>query len=66
MLGKIGATGVRCCLKSIGKCETDSHERTKCAALPEDTPFFILLYYGPNKGYANMVLAAGKLRHVAD
>ena len=37
--GKFGTAGVRCCLKLIGKCETDSHERTKCTALPEDTPF---------------------------
>ena len=58
--GRIGTAGVKCCLKSIGKCEVESHERTKCTTVPEDTPFFIQLA-GPNRGYANVVLDAYNL-----
>jgi len=36
--GRIGTAGVKRCLKTIVKCDTKSHERTKCT-LPEDAPF---------------------------
>ena len=52
--GRIGTAGVKCCLKAIGKCETESHERTRCT-LPEDIPFFIQLH-GPYKEQSNIVL----------
>ena len=55
--GHVTTSGVRCCLKTIAKCETKAHERTKCT-LPEDVPFFIQLH-GSNKGHANIVLDAG-------
>jgi len=40
--GRIRTAGVKYCLKTIGKCDTESHERTKCT-LPEDAPFYIQL-----------------------
>ena len=57
--GRIGTAGAKCCLKAIGKCDTDSHERTKCTT-PEHSSFFIQLY-GSNKGHANTVLDAANL-----
>ena len=57
--GHIGTAGVKCCLKIIGKCDTESHERTKYT-LPEDAPFFIQLH-GSNKGHANTILDTGNL-----
>ena len=46
--GPIGTAGAKCCLKTIGKCDTKSHERTKCTT-PEHSSFFIQLH-GSNKG----------------
>ena len=59
-LGRIGTPGVKCCLKAIGKYETESHERTKCI-LPEDNPFFIQLHGPTNKEHSNIVLDASDL-----
>jgi len=36
--GHIRTAGVKCCLKTIGKCDTKSHECTRCT-LPEDASF---------------------------
>ena len=60
MFGRIGTSGVKCCLKTIAKCDTESHERTKCTLVPEDASFFIQLH-GSNKGHANTVLDADNL-----
>ena len=57
--GRIRTSGVKCCLKTIAKCDTESHERTKCT-FPEDASFFIQLH-GSNKGHVNTVLDADNL-----
>jgi len=36
--GRIGTAGAKCCLKTIAKCDTESHERTKCT-IPEHSSF---------------------------
>jgi hypothetical protein len=58
-LGRIGTTGVKCCLKTIGDCETESHERTKCE-FPEGVPFLIQLH-SPLRGHSNTVLESADL-----
>jgi hypothetical protein len=57
--GRIGTAGAKCCLKTIAKCDTESHERTKCT-IPEHSSFFIQLHRS-NKGHANTVLDAKNL-----
>ena len=54
LLGKIGTAGVKCCQKTIGKCDAEARETTK-QTLPEDTPFFLQLH-GLHKGHPNTVL----------
>ena len=56
--GRVGTAGAKCCLKTIGKCDTESHERTKCTK-PEHSSFIQL--HGSNKGHANTVLDAENL-----
>jgi len=46
-------------IKTIAKCDTESHERTKCT-IPEHSSFFIQLH-GSNKGHVNTVLDADNL-----
>jgi len=50
---------VKCCLKTIGECETESHERTKCV-FPEGVPFLIQLH-SPLRGHSNTMLESADL-----
>ena len=36
--GRAGTARAKCCLKTIGKCDTETHERTKCTK-PEHSSF---------------------------
>ena len=53
--GRVGSGG-NVCLKSIGGCDVETHERSKCD-LPLE-PFLIpMVKMSPVKGYANVVLS---------
>ena len=57
--GKIGFGG-KGCLKSIGNCDVEAHERSKCD-LP-DEPFLIpMVNMSAYKGHANVVLTTSNL-----
>ncbi len=48
--GRIGSSGCKGCLKSIGECDVESHERTKCEF--PSSPFLVLMVnFTSNKGY---------------
>jgi hypothetical protein len=57
--GRIGSGG-KLCLKSIGDCDIETHERTKCE-IPSE-PFLIPKANSVDKGYQNITLETLELR----
>jgi hypothetical protein len=59
--GRIGTSG-KGCLKSIGDCDIESHDRSKCE-FPSD-PFLVLMVNSsPTKGYEHVVLETADLEN---